>query len=223
MKNLGLLIFVFFVTAYHLVGQEKMVEGYVTTFDSIPLIKAEVKAVKSKLLVYTDSLGNFRINCLTKDKLKIDANGFNAQKIKIYEDTKVVRVDLNLKTSAKSTEIAIGYGHIQDADKLSAIASLHNKGNNFSQYANIYDLIRGQVPGVQVINDEVIIRGQNTINGSAAALIVVDGSIIDSSDLVMISPVDVKRINVLKDSAAAIYGSRGANGVVIIELKGGDD
>lgn len=223
MKALWLIVIMFFVCACNLVAQEIMVKGYVTTFDSIPLINAEVKAIKSKSVVYTDSLGNFTINCQTKDKLKISANGFAAQKIKVFEDTRVVRVDLKFKPSPKSSEVAIGYGHIKDADKLNSIASLHNKGSNFSQYANIFDLIRGQVPGVQIANDELIIRGQNTINGSGAALIVVDNSIIDASDLILISPVDVKSINVLKDSAAAIYGSRGANGVVIIELKGGDD
>ena len=76
---------------------------------------------------------------------------------------------------------------------------------------------------MQIINDDIIIRGQNSINLSISALVVLDGVIIDSRTLNSISPIQVKSINVIKDGSAAIYGSRGANGVVIIETSRGND
>ena len=87
----------------------------------------------------------------------------------------------------------------------------------------MFELIRGRFPSVQVINNEIIIRGQNSLFGSNAALVIIDGSSVESSALYSISPNDVKSINIIKDSGAAIYGARGANGVVIIETKTGID
>ena len=88
-------------------------------------------------------------------------------------------------------------------------------------YSDIFDLIRGQFPGVSVANDEVIIRGASSINMSSEALYVVDGII--TNDISWISPGDVKTIDIIKDSQASFYGSRGANGVVVIELRRGGD
>ncbi len=70
-------------------------------------------------------------------------------------------------------------------------------------------------------NNEIIIRGTKSINSSNAALIVIDGMTTDTNGLLMLSPNDVQSIDVLKDASSSIYGSRGANGVVIIETKNG--
>ena len=87
----------------------------------------------------------------------------------------------------------------------------------------MYELIRGRFAGVQIVNNEIIIRGINSINSSSAALIVIDGVPVDNSVLNTLPPIQVKSVNILKDGSAAIYGSRGANGVVIIETKKGID
>ena len=108
--------------------------------------------------------------------------------------------------------------------KLFAIlASINKDDMDFSQYSNMLELIRGRFAGVQVVGGEIIIRGVNSINSSSAALIVIDGVASDYGVLNSISPIQVKSINVIKDGSAAIYGSRGANGVVIIETKRGGD
>lgn len=87
----------------------------------------------------------------------------------------------------------------------------------------MYELIRGRFPGVDVQNGAIVMRGSKTFQGSDEALIVLDGVIADSDILRTLSPIDVKSINVIKDGSAAVYGSRGANGVVIIETKKGGD
>ncbi|MFV0591332.1 MAG: TonB-dependent receptor plug domain-containing protein [Draconibacterium sp.] len=205
-------------------GQERMVRGIVTTFDSIPLIGADVLVQSTKATVKTDSVGRFSVLTGAADKLKVTAKGFTPQKVKLDEKIKMVFVNLKLKPTESAREYAIGYGYVKDADKLNAVAQMTNKDLDFSQYTNMYDLIKGRFGGVQVNgNGEIIIRGVTSINLSSAALVVVDGVTVDGSMLGNISPANVKSINIIKDGSAAIYGSRGANGVVIIETKRGDD
>jgi TonB-dependent SusC/RagA subfamily outer membrane receptor len=123
----------------------------------------------------------------------------------------------------KAKEVAVGYGHVKDKDKLFAIASLTQDEMDFSMYQNIYDLIKGRFSEVTFDGDDILIRGTKSINSSNAALIIMDGMIIESSMLGSIVPANIKSINILKDASTSIYGSRGANGAVIIETKKGGD
>ena len=82
-------------------------------------------------------------------------------------------------------------------------------------------MIRGEVPGVQVVGTQILIRGMSSINSSNDPLLVVDGMPVSSID--NISPRQVKSISVLKGSDAAIYGTRAAGGVILIDLKGASD
>ncbi len=215
----AILVFSFYSDA-----QEKIIQGVVTTFDSIPIINAEVSVKGTKQKVLTDTLGRFSVMISDDDeRLKVSANGFFNQKVKLNEKTKFVAVNLKIRPGEKNIQYAIGYGHVSDKDKLNALATLQNNDVDFSQYNNIYDLIKGRFAGVQVINGEIIIRGINSINSSNAALIVVDGVPVSGDALSSITPAHIKSINVLKDGGSAIYGSRGANGVVIIETKQGGD
>jgi len=208
----------FFSTA-----QDRVIHGVVTTFDSIPLIDAEIQVRSTKQTVLTDTLGRFSITVNPKERLKVSASGFFNQKVKLEEKTRYVAVNLKLKPGDKNREYAIGYGHVSDRDKLNALASLNSNDIDFSQYSNVYELIKGRFAGVQVVNGEIIIRGINSINSSSAALIIVDGVPVDGSALNSIPPVQIKSVNVIKDGSSAIYGSRGANGVVLIETKRGND
>ena len=209
--------------AFPSVAQERTVHGIVTTFDSIPLIDAQVKVRSSKLTVFTDTLGRFSVATQPNDRLRVSAAGFFTQKVKLDEKIKLAAINLKLKPGEKNREYAIGYGHVSDRNKLNALASMNSNDVDFSQYNNMYDLIKGRFAGVQVVNGEIIIRGISSINLSSAALIVVDGVPVDGSVLSSIPPVQVRSINIMKDGSSAIYGSRGANGVVLIETKRGND
>jgi TonB-dependent SusC/RagA subfamily outer membrane receptor len=204
-------------------AQERTIQGIVTTFDSIPLIDAEVQNRSTNQTVLTDSLGRFLIQANEGDKLKIKARGFFNEKAKIEEKTKYMAVNLKMKPGEKNREYAIGYSKVSDREKLNALAQINRNDVDFSQYSNIYELIKGRFAGVQVSNGEIIIRGINSINSSSAALIIVDGVPVDNSVLSSIPPAQVQSINVIKDGSSAIYGSRGANGVVIIETRRGGD
>lgn len=222
MKNLILSIFIVIsavlisVSSY---SQDKIIHGRIFTFDSIPLINADIKVKSTKQVVKTDTTGRFFVGCNNNDVLTVNAKGFYKQKIKLQGNEKLVIVNLKLKSGERNKEIAVGYGYVTDVDKLNAAVNLNNDEMDFSKYQNIYEIIRGRFPGVQISNDEIIIRGLSTVSGSNAALIVVDGIISDNSILSTLSPIQVKSINIIKDGSAAIYGAQGANGVVLIETK----
>jgi TonB-dependent SusC/RagA subfamily outer membrane receptor len=205
-------------------AQDRIIHGIVTTFDSIPLIGAEILVKSTKQVIKSDTLGKFSVGVTGNDKLKVKANGFYNANVRLKDNIKVVAVNMKLKPGEKGRAYAIGYGHVLDEEKLNAVSQLNEDDVDFSQYSSMHELIRGRFAGVQVqSNGDIIIRGINSINASSAALIVVDGMAVDKSILYSLPPIQVKSINVLKDGGSAIYGSRGANGVVIIETKKGND
>ncbi len=112
----------------------------------------------------------------------------------------------------------IGYGSMKRKDITSSVSSLQVDQKEVTTYSNMYDYLRGRVPGVQVTSDnKILIRGVNSINLSTDPLIILDGS--EINDLSVINPNDVDSVTVLKDGSASIYGVRGANGVIIITTR----
>lgn len=97
--------------------------------------------------------------------------------------------------------------------------SLTMKDKEGKGYANIYEYLRAKVPGLQVSGETVVIRGLSSINSQGAPLILVDGA--EIQDISSIRPDDVESVEVIKDSGAALYGFRGAMGVIKITTKAG--
>jgi TonB-dependent SusC/RagA subfamily outer membrane receptor len=101
------------------------------------------------------------------------------------------------------------------------VSKIDGTNPKYASYRTIYDMLRGEVPGVQVNGTSIKIQGASSLMLSTEPLFVVDGITVNSID--DIQPVTVKSIQVLKGSSASIYGSRGANGVILIDLvKAGD-
>lgn len=211
----------FFFVQNSCFSQNHIVHGMVHTLDSIPLIGAEITVKSSKQSVLTDSLGRFVIVCNADDKFVIRANGFYNQSVKVTEKIKFAAVNLKIKPGKQQREYAIGYGSVTEKEKSGAVDNLAENDKNFSRYNNVLELIRDNFSGVQVNNGEIIIRGSSTFQGSDAALIVIDGVISDNDILNILSPTEIKSIDIIKDGGTAVYGSRGANGVVLIETKKG--
>ncbi len=227
MKNILLsitiLISAFFIQVESL-AQTKMVSGTVFTFDSIPLIDASIKVKSSKQEVKSDTDGKFVVECTPDDVLTVSAKGFSSEKVKLTEISGNANVNLKLKSGDKNRDAAINSGHIGNVESFNAIVSKLNNDEDFSNYSNIYEIIQGKFPGVQILNGEIIIRGLNSLelnatNNGNAALVVVDGVINNSSILNTLPTSQVKSIKILKGSESAIYGSRGTNGVVAIQTK----
>ena len=104
-KILFPLIFFIFISNI-LYGQGHIIQGVVHTFDSIPLIGAEIKVKSTKQTVLTDTLGNFVIACNDEDRLKVMANGFYHQNVKISKNIKLVAINLKLKQGKRNQEYA---------------------------------------------------------------------------------------------------------------------
>jgi len=204
-------------------GQEREIQGMVTTFESIPLVHAAIVAKSRVDTVHSDSMGMFTITCEPKDRLRVSARGFATQNVRVRERTRMVLVNLRLLPGPENRELAVGYGHVKDAEKLYAISNVNEADTDFSKYSSIYDIIADSFSSsVQVRSDgEIVIRGSPTLDGNNAALLIVDGREVSAFDFGNINTTDIASVNILKDASAAVYGSRGANGVVIVETKQG--
>jgi TonB-dependent SusC/RagA subfamily outer membrane receptor len=217
--KLHLLVCLFSITSISY-SQERTLTGFVTTLESIVVVNAQVKVLSSKATVLTDSVGKFEVSCLRHDKIKVSAKGFKSQKVKIDEKTKEVFINLTFNPTEKNIERAVGYGYIKDEDQTYAISSTRNNGkNDFTMYTNMIDVIVNISPSVVYRNGGFVIRGAGSLLSSNNALIVIDGNAVNISQLNALPPLAVKSVDILKGAASAIYGSRGANGVIVIITK----
>ena len=117
-------------------------------------------------------------------------------------------------------EVNIGYGKVKRSR--STASTSHLDIPQGTGYTDIYEYIQGRVAGVEVRGTEIRIRGERSILGDNSPLFIVDGMVVD--DIGFISPDHISRIDVLKDaSSTAIYGARGANGVIIITTRKTND
>ena len=200
-------------------SQQRQIKGQVTVFDSIPVMEAQMRVKSTDSIYKTDENGMFQIQCSNRDKIIVKANGFRRKRIRVKEDTKKLNINLKLKSNSKSREMAYGSGHVKERDKLYTASSLHDKNNDFSSYSNMLELIEGKFPGVDTYGGKVVIRGIASPSGDNSPLIIVDGVQVAYEYFNMIAPGDVKSIDIIKDGTAAMYGSEGGNGVILIETK----
>jgi len=216
-----LLLQILLLVCLGLYAQEtKTITGKVFVLNDLPVSGIIVSAHKSKAAVVTDSVGNFTIVSMKKDKLSFKGKSFHTAHLNVNDKTQdTVSVKMDFINTEKSVDIAVGYGYISEKDRTQAIEHIKN-GRNYCTYLSIYDLIREHFTGITITRDGcIIVRGINTLYGSPCATYVVNGQMTD--DISYISPCDIKEISLLKDGSAAIYGSRSANGVFIINLKDG--
>ena len=198
-------------------AQTRVVHGNLTVFDTYPVQNVEVSSKKARANAMSDSLGRFSLVCLEKDVILVTPKAFKPAKKKVKADTRTVSINLKFIDSEENRKIAVGYGYISEEDLSFAVSHMDNKHDDFCRYTNIYDLISGQLSGVSVQGRNVYVRGgTNSINLPTTALFVVDGQTTNSIDWVQ--PCQVRSIDVLKDGNAAVYGARGGNGVILIEL-----
>jgi len=202
------------------IGNDPVMCGQVTAFNKYPIKGARIYAKKSKASTTTDESGNYCVVIKPKDKITFKADGFETSSKKTSDEEKI-NTNLIFKKGTKNVEIAVGYGYMKKEDLLYAVNNLSDENNNFSDFTDIFNLIKGRFPGVTIRNEQggspiVVIRGGGVAN-NVAALYVLDGVVVQ--DIAGISPNDVASIDVLKDGAAAIYGTRGSNGVVLITTK----
>ena len=205
------------------------VYGQVTSFKHFMLKNVEINAKKTRTKAITDSLGQFAIMSRPGDVLIFKANGFQPSRRKVTKDDEFFNVNMIFVESKKNEKIAVGYGYMDEEDLTHALTKFRHNNNDFERYTSMADLLKQELPGARVSDSplSVFIRGsENVMNpgistNTGAALFVVDGVPMDRID--MLTPRDIRSVTLLKGGEAAIYGSRGANGVVLISTKQGMD
>lgn len=246
----ALLCFVFSFSLSNAFAQDKTVTGKVIdSKDGMPVVGATVQAKGSRSGTSTKSDGTFSLSVpSTVTTLVISSVGYTAQEVSIAGLSNV-EVSFVPSAAASLNEIVVtGYGTARKRDVTGSVTSVKEKDFNKGIVTGADQLIQGKVAGVQVLNNSgapgggttVRIRGNSSVRTGGQPLFVIDGVPLDgrtarpgvdasgigqtpgANPLNFINPNDIASIDILKDaSATAIYGSRGANGVVIITTKRG--
>ncbi len=238
--RVGLLAF-FISFSTSLLAQERVVSGKVLDEEGFGLPGATILEKGSQSGTTTDLDGNYRLNVGENSILIFSFVGYTSQEISVGSQT-MIDVRMELDVQALNEVVVVGYGAVEKGDVTGVISKVDESKFNRGVMTSPDQLLVGKVAGVSIISNSgepggqvtVKIRGGTSIRNSNEPLYVVDGVPIDNTPfnpggfstgrnpLNFINPSDVENIQVLKDaSAAAIYGSRGANGVIIITTKSG--
>jgi TonB-dependent SusC/RagA subfamily outer membrane receptor len=223
MMKTTLFISLFVFLSASSIAQTRVIKGKLTVFNRYPVENVEVAAKKAKSSVLTDSLGEFTLVCGEKDVIQIRGKVFQSMTKRVNSDDTYIRTNLIFRDTPKNRKIATGLGYISEKNLNYALTHLEDENNDFCNYSDVFSLIRGKFPGVQVRasssgGEGIFIRGPRSMTQETEAIYVVDG--VQVSDISFVNPCNMVSIDILKDAAAAIYGSQAANGVVVIETKG---
>ncbi len=231
LKRKFLLTVSFLLYSIIALAQPKTITGKVSLANSAPLSGVTVQLKNSKITTGTGDDGTFSINvpANSSNVLVFTFVGFETKEVTISNST---TVDVTLKelVGELTDVVVVGYGTQKKRDVTGSVASLSKERLRELPNTNIAQALQGSVPGLQINtngggaegNDlSILIRGRNSISASNGPLLIWDG-IPYEGGISEINPNDVESIEVLKDaSAAAIYGSRGSNGVILITSKQG--
>lgn len=208
-------------------AQSLTVKGRVTDEKGAPVNGASVVVKSSSVGTTTDASGNFTLTANKGAVLIISAINFTSREIKVTSATE--NVILAAADKSLGEVVVIGYGSVRKKDVTGSTVSLKGETLNEIKAPNIFNQLQGRAQGVDIVSNssnigatgQIRIRGNRSITGNNDPLIVVDGMAYGGS-MNDINPDNVASIDILKDaSATAIYGSRGANGVIIITTKRG--
>lgn len=208
--------------------QNQQVTGRVLDAAGEPLIGVSVveKGNKSNGTV-TDIDGNFSLRVSKSQTVVVSYVGYKTQEVSVA-GKKTLDVTLHEDAEMLSDVVVIGYGTVKKADLAGSVAIMDSKSFKDQPVARVEDALNGRMSGVQVMSSgvpggsmKIRVRGASSVNKSNDPLYVVDG-IVRETGLEGINPEDIQSIQVLKDaSSTAIYGARGANGVVMVQTKMG--
>lgn len=212
----------------HAQQQAKTVTGTVTDVNGEPIIGANIRIKGTTTGTITDIDGNFSIEAEPQSVIEVSYIGYLTQET-VINNQKSIRFLLKEDTKTLDEVVVIGYGVQKKADLTGSVANINTEKLNTQSNANIGQALQGKIAGVDIVSQggapgsgtRIMVRGIGTLN-NAFPLYIVDGMYMNSID--HINPNDIASIDVLKDaSSAAIYGSRAANGVIIVTTKEGSN
>jgi TonB-dependent starch-binding outer membrane protein SusC len=229
--KISLLILLSALCVFNMSAQKKnnkkiTITGTVTDASNLPIMNAMILIDDEKTNSVTDSKGEYSVKVKpTASRISIFTFGSGT-----FEDSINGRTRIDFKfgvvSAQKQTDevlpdgqrgVSTGYGTIKKRNLTNETGSIDGTNKKYASYRNLEDMITHEIAGVRVSGGEVNIQNSKNLWGPVMALIVVDGVYMDA--LPEIPPVNVKSIEVLKGTAAAIYGSRGSGGVIVIKTK----
>jgi len=231
LKFIPVLVMLSLIICLPAAGQKQakkiVLSGYVTDNSGKPVQGAMILIDKINSNIQTNEKGFYRVKIKPDAKLltiftiltgnsEVQINGQSSINIKLGGTAQNQG-----PATEKSDLVNIGYGVTDRKNVNTQVNKVDGNSDKYASYSNIYDMLRGAAPGVQVIGKGIVIQGASSGNSNSEPLFVVDGNIVQSID--DIHPREVKSVEVLKGASATIYGSRGQNGVIIIHLKGTSD
>lgn len=209
-------------------AEMKTITGLVVDSEGEPLIGASVLVKGTSIGCATDLDGKFSIKAAAGQELQISYIGHQVKSLKVKAGQRDLgKIVLVSDSQSLDDVVVIGYGTQRKGDVTSAVASVKAEDFTMGKIGDAAELVKGKIAGLTVINSsgdptagsDIRLRGITTLLGNLDPLVLVDGI---EGDLNTVAPENIESIDVLKDaSAAAIYGTRGANGVILISTKSG--
>ena len=225
-----LLLMVVFNSGLSLFAQTQTVSGIVLDEFGDPMIGVSVLVKGTTTGIITDVDGNFTVPAKNGDVLLIKYLGYKDQEIKVTGNT---RLKITLQEDSQSLDevVVVGYGTQKKVNLTGAVSAVTGEEIAKRPVANTSTMLQGQMPGLRITSDkgqpgsesvQIRVRGQGTYSGTGSdPLILINGV---EGDLASLDPNIIESVSVLKDAASAsIYGSRAANGVILITTKNGTD
>lgn len=213
-------------------GTKKKIEGTVTDEQGVPIIGATVSVKEQPNVgVTTDIDGKFTLEVPPRTILVIAYLGYNTQETRVTQRNSTYNIILKEDNQMLEEVVVVGYGTVKKSDLTGSVSTVGTRSFETQPVKNVSQILQGRTAGVEVTNTsgmpgagaKVRIRGTTSINKSSDPLYVIDG-IISSSGLDGLNPQDIQSMEVLKDvSSTAIYGSRGANGVILVTTRNGQE
>ena len=210
------------------VSQKLKITGVVFDEKNATVIGATVLVEGTAVGTISDINGNFTLQANEFSKLKISYIGYEPTTVAV-DGKSNIKVTLQPSLQNLDELVVVGYGSMKKRDVTGAITSIDAKTIEKRQPIDIYDALQGEAPGVMVVSNSgapgdestIRVRGTSTFEGGVNPLYVVDG--VQMDNISALNPNDIKSIEILKDAASsAIYGSRSANGVILITTKKGE-
>ncbi len=228
-KRLVTFIACLFLSLGMALAQTRVTGTVVSAEDGEPVIGASIKVLGTNTGTVTDADGKFQLNVAKGAELEISYIGMQTKRVVVKDGT--MKVLLEGDENTLDELVVTGYGSARKLGTIAgSVATVSGDMLATRPSANVADALQGQVAGLQVFTSSgepsatssMTIRGVTSIDASTEPLYILDGSEISSNTFVSLNPNDIENITVLKDaSSTAIYGSRAANGVVIITSKKG--
>lgn len=227
MKNQQLLLlFLMLLTGASLHAQDVIVRGNVADGKGETLPGASIIVDGTQTGTITDTEGNFSLKCPPKAVLRVSSVGYKSKRVSA-DGRQPLKIVLEEDNYNLDEVVVVGYGVMRKSDLTGAVASVKaDEALKQMPASNLTDALQGRLSGVSIVSASgqpgseatIRVRGVNSINADMGPLVVIDGFI--GGSLSQLNPADVQSVEVLKDaSATAIYGSQGANGVILVTTK----